>query len=203
MLCHRACNERGPWACNATSGTVEERVARLVKAIDVLRAEYGALVAGQQRLQVRRVTTVKRLVDALTSLRMALVAANKEQRTAAADEALRSSEKLLAAWKNDVIATQKVRAKMSDDLLSNELGSAANREFHVYDTEFQGGSHATRDLVRLGGVCDRLRDLHVQMEELFVRSKGRLAARNRGVVLAQRVMLETQYELIRAEQQRA
>ena len=81
------------------------------------------------------------------------------------------------------------------------LGGAANRIVQEYDLYFAGQDRVTRDLARLGHLCDRMAEIEQQMVDLALRYHSEGVARSLEVVQICLELYEHEHALIRATQQ--
>jgi uncharacterized HAD superfamily protein len=105
-------------------------------------------------------------------------------------------EDRLGVYENELGEVRKLRQATSMTDIMGELGTAANKLFDEYRTAFADKARAQADVVKLGGLCDKLGEVRRQMVDMSFAEDNEMNARNLEIVGDQIAMFEAEYEAV-------
>jgi len=188
--------ERGEIVAARGAGTAEQQADLLAQIANEQFALYDAHLSGKPRLS-RRPALAQRIIDNLAQLqdRMELLETNRPPSDTNARN-IGIVRARLEAWRQEREAIAEAKAGASFDELVAALGGAANQVLAEYREHFAGHDRRTRDLPRLGRLCDSLYDLARQMDDLDRTRTHASNIHNLSVVLDNLRLYEREYALI-------
>ncbi len=177
-------------------GSSDERASYLAVAANEQFAIYRDLFAGKNRV-TRRPALLARVVETLEDLRDAMAELEREGGSSEENrDNLELVEENLEMYRDELEAIRQARSQLDADELAAHLGSAANETFEVYRDRFAGEDRHSRDLDRLGRVCDELYHLARQMAEIDEREGLEMNAENLSVVVDNLSLYQREYDAI-------
>lgn len=183
------------------AATPRDRAAILAGRIDEQLALYRVHVAGHPRLSCRP-GLIRRIIANLEEIQAEAAdtgaplghgVQDAPGQHAMLDDGLASLRREL-----DMIEREHQGASTAERIAG--LGGAANRIVQEYDLYFAGQDRATRDLARLGHLCDRMAEVEQQMVDLALRCHSEGVARSLEMVQICLELYEHEHALIRALQ---
>lgn len=180
-------------------------------------AEQARLLAGAANTQfelyrrnfegkprsTRRVGLLRRVHGALVAVRTGMVALRDlGVNTAVHNANITKVGERIEHHEGELAKIRESRAQLTTGDLTRRLGDEANKFFGVYRDEFSGRPRESRDLKKLGELCDALQETARAMAELEAERPSAGNAKNIGVVLDHVKMLEREHAVI-AEQRKA
>ncbi len=157
---------------------------------------YEAHFAGRSRV-TRRPALLQRVIDNLAHVhdRMQVL---KDQGLSVDyhERNLGIVAAALVQYRTELAEIRKVRESTPLVDIMGSLGAAANEVMEEYGKSYEGQDRKTRDLDLLSNLCDRMAEIGRQMADLDRAEANEMNARNLGIVISNRVMLEREYTLI-------
>ena len=181
-----------------TEGTAQEQADLLAALANNQFEVYRTHFAGRERL-TRRPGLLMRLQR---SLRHVLGRMNQLKTDGLDNNThntnIRVVTERLEVYGEELEAIEVARSRANTTDLILNLGHAANTEMAEYREHYAGKDRATRDLVRLSQICDRLGEIERQMRSIDQESPGESAtnARNLSLVRDHMRVYEGEYDRI-------
>lgn len=151
------------------SGSVDERISMLAQLANEQFRIYNAQFAGRSRTS-RRPELLQRMIDTLDDVARLM---NALQLQPGGDSFTHTTNMSIVAdnlnlYREELRLIKENRKEVSTAELVGQLGAAANEIMAEYREHYAGQDRATRNLERLGDLCDGLWDISRQMEALLV-----------------------------------
>jgi hypothetical protein len=194
-------DERGEIVVARGAGTPEQQSDVLASIANDQFALYGRHFAGKSRLS-RRPGLLQRIIDNLDVIRDRMETVRDgglDNPNLGRNIQIVNDRATFYRGELEAIRTARREATMAD--LVSALGGAANEVFDEYRANFAGHDRRTRDLARLGHICEALYEVGRQMDELDRARPDDTNSTNLGIVLDTLRLYEREYELIQEAQQ--
>jgi hypothetical protein len=149
-----------------TVGTPEEVANRLAQLANSQFNVYRDHFAGKSRLS-RRPELLQRVIGNLEEYQAEM---KELQDEGFHSEMNRNNMSIVAQnldlYRKELVEILKARGEASVADLAGSLGGAANEIFAEYGENFAGKERRTRDTDLMGAICDRVREIALQMREI-------------------------------------
>lgn len=182
------------------AGTVDERVSQLAAAANEQFAIYRDLFAGASRL-TRRPKLLRRVIRSLENIRRKM---EQLQEEGAGEENGRNIEIVddnLTMYRDELEAIEDARDSIAVEELAGHLGDTANGVFETYRGEYAGENRSTRDLEKIGRMCDELYHVARQMERISEEHAVEGNEENLSIVLDNLSLYQNEYNAIEEAQE--
>jgi hypothetical protein len=178
-------------------GTPEERASLFAELANGQFRIYQFNFAGRSRA-TRRPALLVRMIDQLKDIQKGMRALKASGLSSEPnDRNIGIVQGQLETFERELGEIRKVRKETKLEDLMGLLGGAANEEFAEYRKDFEGKNRTTRNLEKLSDICDRLGEIHRQMQELSRTGPNEMNDRNLEIVTAQLTSFEREWELIK------
>jgi len=195
--------ERGEIQKAQKEGTSDDRAGLYAELANGQFRLYQAHFAGRSRA-TRRPTLLVRMIDQLKEIQKQMRALKSSGlKSESNDRNIGIVDGQIETFASELAEIRKVRKETKLDDLMGLLGGSANEEFAAYRENFEGKNRATRDLVELSDLCDRVGEIRRQMEELAKTGTNDVNDRNLEIVTAQLQSFEREWELVKQTQEKS
>lgn len=193
-------DERGEIVAARGAGAPDQQADVLAAVANDQFALYAAHFAGKSRV-TRRPALLQRIIDNLDQVRdrMELLRA-QGYRDAAHVRNIEIVSARLDFYRGELTQIREARRQTTMGELVSALGGAANELFAEYRAHFAGQDRRTRDLARLGRICDGLHEVARQMDEIDRVREIDTNVTNLGIVIDNLRLYEREWEHIREVQ---
>jgi transaldolase len=189
-------NERERIVTARADGEPDERASYLAVAANEQFSIYRDLFAGKNRI-TRRPALLSRVIRTLENLHSKMEELEEEEGTSSENrDNVELVEDNLEMYRDELDAIEQAREQVDVEELAGHLGRAANETFEEYREQFAGEDRPTRDLDRLGRLCDELYHLGRQMEDIGARDGIEMNAENLSIVLENLSLYQREYDAI-------
>ena len=189
--------ERANIEAARNNGTRDEIASRLASLANAQFGVYANHFAGKSR-STRRPELLERVVRNLENYRDAM---RNLQESGYTSEPNRRNigivEDNLKVYRDEIGAIRAARAEASDEEIASWLGGAANEIFGEYAEKYAGKDRRSRDLDRLGVLCDQLAEIARQMREIGARADLEFNTKNLDIVRERWASYENEWRMIR------
>jgi hypothetical protein len=189
-------DERGEIVKASKEGTPDERASLMANLANAQFAIYQAHFAGKARA-TRRPALLVRVIDRLTAIQKemrSLEGKGLTGQTNAKNIDIVSNQ--LETYRAELDEVRKARKDTSFADLMGMLGGSANEVFETFRNEYAGKDRKSRDVARLGALCDELGDIRQQMIDLGRAQDSATNEANIDVVTGQLTNFEQEWEQI-------
>jgi hypothetical protein len=178
------------------SGDPAQRASVLASLANAQFAVYQTHFAGEPRIS-RRPALLMRIISSLKKIHETMV----QYRDGGLDLEFNTKniaivEDRLKIYENELAEVRKVRQSTPMTDIMGELGTAANKLFDTYRTNFADKPRTQVDIELLGNICDKLAEIRRQMSEMAWAEENDMNAKNLDIVTEQLVMFEGEYEAV-------